>query len=538
MKFFIGDIRQKVIIWSILLIFCSTLFSSFGTSDDTFDKIQWLTTEETLKQIQHQINQTDAQWIAGYTSVTTPTSNYLSDYLGCMEMDDDLSDEIVTSTDTLLPPTFDWRDVDGKNWVTAVKNQKSCGSCVAFGTLSALEAVVQIELNQIFECDLSESQLFFCGGGSCGSGWTNAKSSSFVTTTGVVDENCFPYQPYTLQCSDKEDNWRSRLVKVKTSSTALGQLNIKDAIITYGPVLVDFTVYTDFGFYRSGIYEHVSGSAEGGHAVAIVGYNDDPGYWICKNSWGKGWGEDGFFNIKYGECGLDNRAYYFDGVFGNFQPYKPENPNPNNEAAQVDIDTILSWTPSIDPDGGSVEYSVYLSEGYVAQDSDILVEHLSMPTFTVGNLKKSSLYSWKIIATDEGGSEHVSDTWYFITRTPQPPLVSGPSYGKANRQYTFEASATDQDGLEYFWFFDWGDGSNSGWIGPFGPNDVASASNAWNNKEEYTVQVKYKEDGARSDWSTLTMHIAKSKSVVFNPLIYLLETHPRLASLYTMFPLC
>jgi len=534
MKVFVGDIKQKVVIGILLFMFCLTPFSSIGTSSDTIDTQQYSTTDETLKQIQHHINQTNAQWIAGYTSVSTSTSNYLSDYLGCMEMDDDLSDELVISTDTLLPEEFDWRDVDGKNWVTEVKNQKSCGSCVAFGTLSALEAVVQIELNQIFECDLSESQLFFCGGGSCGSGWTNAKSSKFVTSTGVVDENCFPYQPYTMQCSDKEDNWRSRLVKVKTSSTALGQVNIKEAIITYGPVLVDFTVYTDFGFYRSGIYEHVSGSAEGGHAVAIVGYNDDPGYWICKNSWGKGWGEEGFFNIKYGECGLDNRAYYFDGVFGNFQPYKPENPNPNNEAAEIDITTTLSWTPSIDPDGGPIVYSVYLSEGYVAHESDLIAENLNTPTISIENLNKSSLYSWKIIATDEGGAEQVSDTWYFITRIPQSPQISGPSYGRSNRQYTFEATATDTDGTEYYWFFDWGDGTNSGWIGPLGPNDVASASHAWNNKDEYTTRVQYKVDGARSDWSVLEINIAKSKSVVLNPIIYLLENHPLLHYLYVV----
>jgi len=61
-----------------------------------------------------------------------------------------------------------------------------------------------------------------------------------------------------------------------------------------------FTVYEDFFNYKSGVYHHVYGKMEGGHAVKIVGWgveNDVP-YWICANSWDKTWGEDGFFRIK------------------------------------------------------------------------------------------------------------------------------------------------------------------------------------------------------------------------------------------------
>lgn len=55
----------------------------------------------------------------------------------------------------------------------------------------------------------------------------------------------------------------------------------------------------------------MSGDLEGYHCVAVVGYDDEDGCWICKNSWGTGWGEEdggkrGWFRIKYGECGIDN----------------------------------------------------------------------------------------------------------------------------------------------------------------------------------------------------------------------------------------
>ena len=44
----------------------------------------------------------------------------------------------------------------------------------------------------------------------------------------------------------------------------------------------------------------------GGHIVAVVGYDDAEQYWICKNSWGSEWGENGYFKIKYGECKIDS----------------------------------------------------------------------------------------------------------------------------------------------------------------------------------------------------------------------------------------
>jgi hypothetical protein len=49
--------------------------------------------------------------------------------------------------------------------------------------------------------------------------------------------------------------------------------------------------------------------------VTIVGYDDGQQCWICKNSWGPGWGESGFFRIGYGECGIDTwQVCAVDGV--------------------------------------------------------------------------------------------------------------------------------------------------------------------------------------------------------------------------------
>ena len=64
---------------------------------------------------------------------------------------------------------------------------------------------------------------------------------------------------------------------------------IKEWVSTKGPVSACFVVYQDFFSYKSGIYRHVTGNQAGGHCVTIIGYNDSPGYWICKNSWNTNW---------------------------------------------------------------------------------------------------------------------------------------------------------------------------------------------------------------------------------------------------------
>jgi hypothetical protein len=65
-------------------------------------------------------------------------------------------------------------------------------------------------------------------------------------------------------------------------------------------------VYEDFYHYDSGIYKHVSNVYEGLHCIEVVGYSEINQYWICKNSWNTGWGENGFFKIEYGDSLIDN----------------------------------------------------------------------------------------------------------------------------------------------------------------------------------------------------------------------------------------
>ena len=66
----------------------------------------------------------------------------------------------------------------------------------------------------------------------------------------------------------------------------------------------------------------------GGHAILLMGFDDNHEYWICKNSWGTGWGENGYFRIKYGESGILPYAYGYD--VGNVTKYEARTSAKNN----------------------------------------------------------------------------------------------------------------------------------------------------------------------------------------------------------------
>lgn len=245
------------------------------------------------------------------------------------------------------PPAIDWRDKDGYNWITPIKDQQSCGSCVAFGTVATLESLVRIETSQPdLDIDLSEMNLFNCGGGKCGFGWYNSSACSYLKKNGIPDEACWPYQPVDKSCARNTClDWRTRAVKITTYGSISG-IEACKTYVAIAPILVAFDVYTDFFYYSGGIYEHTYGGLEGGHAVSIVGY-DTTGpvpYWIVKNSWGSSWGEAGFFRIKMGECNIETRSSYW--ISGAILPQIP------------DVSISLISNSAYIPRGGTLGYTV------------------------------------------------------------------------------------------------------------------------------------------------------------------------------------
>jgi len=79
----------------------------------------------------------------------------------------------------------------------------------------------------------------------------------------------------------------------------------------------------------------------------------------------------------------------------------------------------------------------------------------------------------------------------------------------AKAGYTYSASTTDPDGDNISYLFDWGDGSDSGWRGPYTSGATAFATHLWSSPGTYQVRVKASdEQGAVSGWSSsLTVYV-------------------------------
>lgn len=83
---------------------------------------------------------------------------------------------------------------------------------------------------------------------------------------------------------------------------------------------------------------------------------------------------------------------------------------------------------------------------------------------------------------------------------PDPP--DGPDDGITDIEYTFSATTIDYDGEQIYYMFDWGDGEDSGWVGPYNSGDTGNASHIWIEEGSFEVRAKAKdEDDRESGWS-------------------------------------
>jgi len=216
--------------------------------------------------------------------------------------------------DRNLPSVFDWRNYNGYNYCTPIKNQGGCGSCWAFGLVGAVEARIKIE--DLDTVDLSEQWLVSCCGlGGCSGEWPGNAANFYLCSGqykdycggyGAVLEEEFPYVASDAPCGCPYthpyclDNWA--YIGPQWGVPTVNQ--IKQAIMTYGPVTVCVNATAAFQAYGGGIFNACDNSSIN-HAVALVGWDDSQGpngVWFLRNSWGAGWGESGYMRITYNCC--------------------------------------------------------------------------------------------------------------------------------------------------------------------------------------------------------------------------------------------
>ena len=215
-----------------------------------------------------------------------------------------------------LPTTFDLRTVNG---VTSIKDQGACGSCWAFASYGSLESFLKYkaatkETRNFSEADVNQYHGFDsreCEGGN------HFMSTAYLARwSGPLNEVDVPY-PYALGPQSApgvaiqkhiQNVW---FIPNRSAPGPTYNTTVKTAVQTYGAVFVSFQYEANYYNPTNAAYYTIK--TGGNHAVTIVGWDDNfsktkfksglqppgNGAFIVRNSWGKGWGESGYFYLSY-----------------------------------------------------------------------------------------------------------------------------------------------------------------------------------------------------------------------------------------------
>ncbi|XP_035880149.1 tubulointerstitial nephritis antigen isoform X2 [Phyllostomus discolor] len=224
-------------------------------------------------------------------------------------------------------------------WTHGPLDQKNCAASWAFSTASVAADRIAIQSKGRYTANLSPQNLISCcaknrhgcNGGSIDRAWW------YLRKRGLVSHACYPLF--------KDQNATSNVCAMASRSDGRGkrhatkpcpniieksnriyqcsppyrvssnETEIMKEIIHNGPVQAIMQVHEDFFHYKSGIYRHVTSTNEESekyrklrtHAVKLTGWGTLRGaqgqkekFWIAANSWGKSWGENGYFRILRG----------------------------------------------------------------------------------------------------------------------------------------------------------------------------------------------------------------------------------------------
>lgn len=139
---------------------------------------------------------------------------------------------------------------------------------------------------------------------------------------------------------------------------------------------------------------------------------------------------------------------------------------------------------------------------------------------------------YEILQGTDGAEEIFGQAWWYspiihVTVIPEneapnkPQTPSGPASGKPGSLYLYRTSTIDPDEDMVYYLWDWGDGTQSEWLGPFASGTQASTQKSWNEKGDYSVKVKSKDTyGAESAWSDpLSVTMPTSKTSLLRSLL-------------------
>jgi C1A family cysteine protease len=218
-------------------------------------------------------------------------------HLGEMEVRTDIATSMDWSTNSAV--------------VNPVKDQGQCGSCWAFSAVGTVESAYAIAAGKLGS--YAEQQVVDCStnGGSMGcNGGYNQYGIEYIGTTGIAAESAYPYTATTGTCQD------SSVSKTLPAGAIAGYQTVgrddasfKSALNTQ-PLSVTVDADNSWQMYRSGVVTLACSRRDRiDHAVIAVGYDSTANTYKIRNSWGSGWGENGYIRI---DSSVSNPYCIFD----------------------------------------------------------------------------------------------------------------------------------------------------------------------------------------------------------------------------------
>jgi hypothetical protein len=194
---------------------------------------------------------------------------------------------------------------------------------------------------------------------------------------------------------------------------------------------------------------------------------------------------------------------------------------PDNMVLGYDISTSILEITITHPTLDQNSHYIYKIDVKVNGDLVLSEQYTSQPT------SSTFTYEYTIVANtdDEISVTAFCSLYGSLTKThivpnesaPDAPIIKGPTTGKPGEEYDYSFVTTDPNADDVYYYIEWGDGTNSGWIGPFASGEEVIESHSWTSKGSYIISAKAKDTDDNEGLSgTFTVKMPRTRELYSN----------------------
>lgn len=203
-----------------------------------------------------------------------------------------------------------------KKYVPVVKTQGQYGTCVGWSSAYYGRTILNARINDLTTSEEISDNTFspvFTYLNSNVDNDYNCQGGAYINKAlkTMVEKGVPLFKDYNVMCDSyiPSDIWSkaeknrirdfNRLFAGKEASDVKLE-SVKRSLINGNPVIIGFQVENAF-YYAKNVFEPDNLGTSGGHAMCVVGYDDDMygGAFEIVNSWGNNWGNNGFIWVRY-----------------------------------------------------------------------------------------------------------------------------------------------------------------------------------------------------------------------------------------------